>query len=122
MQFIAETGENRPNVAGLYINEENIDFSIVDEEPLQSFEVNDYTPDHQHQLTTKYTKFVRVQKLVVHLKGDVSQLSLVYFAVMGKGTKAKRQIVHADYEVAGMIGDHAKDIEKLLENKNNTLL
>ena len=60
IEVIAESEGTRPEVANLFINENNIDFDIVDEEPVQSIPLSEWTDDNQIQLTTRIAKFVAV--------------------------------------------------------------
>lgn len=43
--MICEDSNGRPMTANLFINEENIDFGLADEEPIQSLSLNNWTYD-----------------------------------------------------------------------------
>lgn len=106
VEVIAESKETRPEVANLFINENNIDFDIVDEEPVQSIPLSVWTEDNQIQVTTRIAKFVAVQRLIIHFKNENERLNLRYICVRGIRTKAKMQVVHAQYEKSAMLKDH----------------
>lgn len=50
----------------LYVNNENVDFSLIESEPVQEFVINSNQSGDLHN-AVKVSKFSSVHKLIVHL-------------------------------------------------------
>ena len=118
VSLICSDESKRPSSVRLYINEENFDYGLVDDDPVQEVVFNNWTSDNQSEAYPTITKFVRVQKLCLHFKNeDADQIGLVYLGLKGIRTKAKKYVVKANYEGVPMLEDHKKELEAL--NKGN---
>jgi hypothetical protein len=111
------SASKRPESVGLYVNSENFDYDLTDDEPVQTLKFENWTLDHQTETDTIITKFVRVHKLILHFKSESSdQIGLLYCGIRGIRTNSKRGVVHADYEKMAHLEDHKATLE--LMNKD----
>ena len=119
INLICQGADKRPNQIGLFTNIENFDWDLTEEEPMQTLPLNNWTDDWQTEELTNINKFVRVHKLIQHFKNDdAKQIGLVYCGIRGIRTKAKRGVVHTNYEAIANLEDHKKELEMLNKDAN----
>jgi len=95
---IAKNFDSAPNSIKLYVNNENVDFSITETNPVQQFILSANLEGNEHNAVNPQ-KFARVQKLICYLKGPVEEISVSYIQIKGESTNIKRQAVQAVYEL-----------------------
>ena len=119
INIISSSAEKRPNEVGLFINRENFNFDLTEEDPVQTLHLNNWTNDWQTEEITNIHKFVRVHKLILHFKNDdAKQIGQSYCGIRGIRTNAKRGVVHTNYEAVAQLEDHKKELEMLNKDAN----
>ncbi|KAH7649089.1 hypothetical protein FG379_003654 [Cryptosporidium bovis] len=102
-----------PSKVKIYINNENVDFSTVDElEPTQSLDlIEDFCGVIEHNL--KANKFQNVNYIVLHFPTAINsnQTKIYYIQLKGKATKYQRKAVSAVYESKPNVSDHKNTLE-----------
>ena len=83
----------------LYVNEENVNFSLVEQNPIQEFPLFPNLEGEVHN-AVKVNKFSQVYKLLIHLVNpNVEKVDVAYIQIKGENTNLKRKPVTAVYEV-----------------------
>lgn len=83
----------------LYINENNVNFSLTDSPGIQEFPV---VPNLDGRINNavKQSKFNAVGTLIIFFKNPrESQIEIAYVQVKGEATGLKKQVVHTIYEL-----------------------
>lgn len=91
----------------IYINEENVDFSLLeDSSATQEFDLV-HNVEANVEYSVKPQKFTNVHQLILHLSaGDFENIEVAYIGLKGIDTKNKSGVVHAQYETKPMLKDH----------------
>ena len=98
----------------LYVNSENVDFSLCEQPPLQEFDIGPNLNGEVHS-AVRASKFASVHKLVIHLSHPDEQLiEVAYVQVKGENTNIKRKPVQTVYEVQPQA--EKKDLRDLEKN------
>ena len=108
-------GENKfPTKLRLYVNNENVDFSLVENEPVQEFIINQNLTGDLHN-AVKVSKFSSVHKLIIHLVNPNEEIIEVsYIQIKGENTNIKRKAVQTVYELKP--NAEKKDLKDLEKN------
>ena len=93
---IARDANTAPHLLRLFINSENVDFSLTEGPAVQEFHVDPNLEGLQHNAVNPH-KFARVHKLVVHLKGGTEEMGTSYIQIKGESSNVKRVAVQAVY-------------------------
>ncbi|EGR34805.1 trp26 thioredoxin family protein, putative [Ichthyophthirius multifiliis] len=112
INIIARNSDTGPTNLKVYINQENVDFSILETKPEEEFQIDENLDGNSYQ-SVRQTKFQNVSKLILHISAENKQkISINYIGLKGENTKMKRQIVEAIYEVKPMAAEN--DPEKTI--------
>ena len=79
---IAQNGDSSPHSLRLYINNENVDFSLAEGPCIQEFPLIPNLEGLLHNAVNPH-KFSRVHKLIIHLKGNVEEIGVSYIQIKG---------------------------------------
>ena len=111
---IAKSENKFPTKLRLYVNNENVDFSLVENEPVQEFIINQNLTGDLHN-AVKVSKFSSVHKLIIHLVNPNEEIIEVsYIQIKGENTNIKRKAVQAVYELKS--NAEKKDLKDLEKN------
>jgi len=96
-----------PVIAKIYKNEENVDFSIAESEPIQELMLGPNLGG-EGECALKIMKFQNVHKLIIYLTNEnQDQIGVTYIGVKGIMTNMKKdKIVIANYESKPNVKDH----------------
>ncbi|KAH8742101.1 hypothetical protein FG386_003428 [Cryptosporidium ryanae] len=102
-----------PSRVKVYINNENIDFSTVDElEPAQSLDlIEDFCGAFEYNL--RANKFKNVSYIVLYFPSSINsdQTKIYYIQLKGYATNYQRKAVTAVYESKPNVSDHKNSLE-----------
>lgn len=98
INFITKKGME-PKEINLYLNEENVSFDIIEEEPNFHFEINHFTEKMENEVYPEVLKCSNLRTLVIHFRGDSKNVGLSYIGLKGFSKKGKRFIVNTKYEI-----------------------
>jgi hypothetical protein len=98
INFIA-VSEMFPLEANLYLNQENVSFDIIEEEPDFHFECHHFTPRGEIEIYPNVLKCSNLRTIVLHFRGNAKNVGLNYIGLKGFSQKGKRFIVQTNYEL-----------------------
>jgi len=102
-----------PKTIHLYVNRDNIDFSILEEfEPTQTIEAIE-NPNGEFDYPLKITKFSNVACLGIGIEDNhgAGQTEIKYIGFKGENNKTRAKPVIAVYESWANLADHKTDIK-----------
>ena len=95
---IARDIDSAPHNLRLFVNNENVDFSLTESQHVQEFQLAPNLEGLQHNAVNPQ-KFSRVHKLILHLKGATEEMGVSYIQIKGESSNIKRQAIQAVYEL-----------------------
>jgi hypothetical protein len=87
-----------PHLLRLFVNNENVDFSLAEQGAVQEFHIGANLEGEAHNAVNPQ-KFSHVHKLIIHLKGASEETGVSYIQLKGEATNIKRQAVQTVYEL-----------------------
>ena len=113
VNFITEKGVE-PTEINLYLNEENVSFDIIEEEPNFHFDIKHFTQKMENEVYPEVLKCSNLRSLVIHFRGAKKNVGLAYIGLKGFSKKGKRFIVNTKYEILNKgKTKFGKDIENI---------
>ena len=93
-----------------YYNEENVSFSIVDNNPDYSFNDLHFTPKNEIELYPVIKAGFTLKSLCIHIASEENNIGLHYLGLKGFGNKNKRGVVDTRYEVLSTKAEDKGDL------------
>ena len=81
------SSENRPDYIGIYFNQENVNFDIIEEQPIFSNKNLHYTQKGEIEFYPNPVKSKNLHNLVIHLKNSQKSLKINFLGIKGFSTK-----------------------------------